>query len=417
MKCSRMFCFVLALLMLCLPCAYGVEGQIFSYVPLEGVTCVMQEDAATLTAPEGLEAMYAFFQKNDPNATVCIFRMPNGRALVSVGCTELATDTTTEDLYILRDLIADGLEKNMEGTLVVQEGFRREQFCNQEAMVLDATLKGDNMGISAQAVLFCRGRDLIEVWTVRPSSLSYVFNADAKAELDSDLACLELLLQDFDFGDGLYEKEPDAPAPESSLPTLTMEEAETSLPHMTITADDGTFRVNAPLDTIVIHAGTDADTVARARALFAERTGGGECFDLWYQDVVEQQCWLLVSREYGLGMHITVDQSITYPMTAAEMAQLEEPVMDTLQDMYDYAALGDETVAITLDGKEHVWFTYQVGKGGMELLTYVLTAADGTGIYEADIYLCQNTDKDPDELSEMMILLMNSLDYLPETQL
>lgn len=418
MKCSRLICLFLALLLAWLPCAVAEEGSMFSYLPLEGVTCVMQGETADLPAPEGLEPLYAFFGRQDPNATVCIFRMPNGRVLASVSCTELAEPVTIDELYALREQIADGLADAMAGELVVQQGFRREEVCGQPAMVLDAVLKGDgSTGYTAKATLFCRGSDLFEIWTAHPSALSYVFAPDADKELKSDLAALEALLDGFDFGDPYTEGDAQTEPAQPAVEQLQLEPADTALPHMTITADDGTFRIDAPLDTAVIHAGTDADTVARTRALFAERTGGGECFDEWYKDVAEENCWLLVSREYGLAVQITTDESVGFRMSSAQLAQLEEPVLEAIQERFDYASVGDETAAIQLDGKDHVWFTYKIGKGGMELLTYVLTAADGTGMYEMDIYLCCENDKSSDELSEMVILMMNSLDYLPDAQL
>lgn len=388
----------------------------FSYLPVEGVTAAMLEDLDPAAAPAGLEGLYALFADAREDATVCLFRMPNGRALLSVSCVEADSRLTTDLLWLNREGIAEGLLESMGEQIAVAPEFRKETLCGFETLTADIPLRTeDGATLTTRAWLFCREGDLLEIWAAYPSQLTYVFDQTADKELKADLAALEEVLEGLSFGDPYTEKEPGAAQSSGSLDVMELEPVNTALPHVTITADDGTFRIDAPLDTMVIHAGTDAATVARARALFAERTGGGECFDLWYEDAVEDNCWLLLSREYGIAAQISVDTSMGYQMPLEELAALEEPIMDAIRQRFDYADIADETAAIRLDGKDHIWFTYQIGKGGMDLLTYVLPAADGTGLYELDLYLCSENEKSSGELSDMVILLMNSLDYLPDT--
>jgi hypothetical protein len=408
-------CLLLALLFL-VPAAHAQEEHMFSYLPVKDVAASMLADFDPAAAPAGLEGLYALFADARTDASVYVFRMPNGRALLSVSCMEADEQLTTEVLWANRKSIAAGLLRSMEGQIAAEPEFRREELCGVETLTANIPLRTeDGTTLTTQAWLFCRGGDLLEIWTAHPSQLTYVFDQTADKELKSDLDALKLQLEGLDFGGPHAGAAPEAPQTESGLELMELEEADTTLPHMTITADDGTFRIAAPLDTMVIHAGTDAATAARARALFAERTGGGECFDLWYEEAVTENCWLLLSREYGIAAQISMNTSLTHAPLLSQLAALEKPIMHAMQESFDQVALADETVAIRLDGMEHIWFTYKLEKSGMELLTYVFTAADGTGLYELDIYLCCENDKSTDELSDMVILLMNSLDYLPET--
>lgn len=377
----------------------------FSYLPVEGVTAALLEDFEP-DAPAGLEGLYALFADARKDATVCLFRMPNGRALLSVSCVEVGDELTTDVLWLNRESIATGLQRSMEDHIATEPEFRKEELCGFEALTADIPLRmEDGTTLTTRAWLFCRGGDLMELWAAHPSQLTYVFDQAADKELKSDCAALEEVLQGLNF---------EVSTEEESEP-LTLEEPETQLPHMTITADNGMFRMDAPLDAMVIHSGTDAATVARARTLFGERTGGGECFDLWYQEVQELGCWLVVSREYGLAVQVLAAQGEPYNrLDLNTLKTMEAPILAAIREKYGAAEVADAAATVMLDGMEHVWFTYAIEHSGMELLTYVLSAADGTALYEMDIYLSTDTTKDSDELSQMILQMMDSLDYLPD---
>lgn len=383
----------LLILMLLLPCACA-EEHMFSFLPQEGVEQRMLGDGTQFEVPAGLDALYRLFSHGDASASVCIFRMPNGRALVSVSCMPLPKAATTEELYAAKDEIATGLAVSMGETLSAPPQFRLEDFCGLQAMAADLVLQGDNnMPLTAKSLLFCRGNELVEVWWAHPGKLAYAFDPKAEKELTADLKTLQKLVDSF-----LFE---------------TSEFA--SIPHMNITADNGLFRISAPLDTIVINAGTDSDTVARALARFSELPGGSECFNLWYEDVLKNDSWLLLSPEYGLGAQISVATDENYQgLTLDDFDGLDIRILNgRLKGRYRQAQVSAEAERVLLDGMEHCWFTYDLEHAGMEMLSYIFCAvADGTA-YELDIYLATNTGKDSEELSNAVLLLMDTLDYLP----
>ncbi len=430
MKHHRFLALVTALLLMWLPCAHATV-HIASYQATEDMTICNLSDAASLTAPEGLEELYSLVATGNPEATVHIFQMPAGMALVSISCLETKAEGSTESLYDQRDAIATGLQASLGDALPLTPAFRLEERYGQQALVTDLTLYLPDSQIQAEAkvAVFYRGVDLIEVWAIHPGLITYLFDNDATALLKSDLDAMNGLLESLDFTVPETDDEPTAAPATNVLEDLFHQDEPTDvpaddngdsdddadLPHMTITADDGTFRMDVPLDTVIIHAGSDQATVERGRSQFADVTGGETCFDLWYQDVVEQNCWLLISREYGVAAQVFVDEAGQMAgMSAQQLNQLEQPILEMMQGMYDSAEVMDEATTADVDGMEHAWLTYLLTEGDMNLLTYVLASADDTTLYELDLYIYTEEDTDADAVSQTVLMMLNSLDYLPD---
>lgn len=443
MKHTRIFALLTAILLLALPFAGAAAiDHIVYYADIEGmVTCTLAQ-AGELEAPAGLEEMYAQFAEGNEKASVYVFRMPGGHALLSVSCMETGKEGSTEELYARKDALAAGLTAAYADSLPLSPAFELKEMYGQQAVTAEMTLypAGEGAQLEATVALFYRGQDLIEVWTMHPSLISYLFSTEGTETLRADLAALEELEASLDFTvpeDGGAAGEPTA-APAEDMPVSALDllnsmlgvetpqppaepapevtpEPEQELPRMTITADDGKFRIDAPLDTMVIHPGSDENTVARARMLFADVEGGEEVFDVWYEDVKSEDCWLLVSREYGIAAQVFVTEAGNFAgATPQQIMTLEDSILGLMQERYQEAAVGDEATTCTIDGKEHAWLTYQLGTGEMDLLTYVLAAADEEWLYELDLYLLINENTDVDGLSQMTIRMMETLDYLPD---
>ena len=447
MKHTRIFALLTAILLLALPCATAATNHVVYYSPVEGMKVCTLEEAGDLVVPAGLEEMYALFAEGNEKASVYVFQMPSGQALLSVSCLETGAEGSTEELYAKKDALAAGLTAAFADSLPLAPEFEMKEMYGFEAVTAEMTLypSEESAQLEARVTLFYRGEDLIEVWTMHPGAISYLFSGQGMEDLKADLAALEQLEASLDFSlpedepAGLIDDDPaqtadpaaaDKPASALDLlnsalgittaepePAVTPEPAAdpAELPRMTITADDGSFRIEAPLDTMVIHQGSDENTVARARMLFADVTGGGETFDIWYQDVKEEGCWLLISREYQIAAQIFVSEAGNFAgATAAQLCTLEEPILQLMQERYEEAEVADEATTCELDGKEHAWLTYALKEGDMELLTYVLAAADQNWLYEMDLYLYITEDTDVDAISSMTIRMMETLDYLPD---
>lgn len=415
-----MLALFIAVLMMLAPMAQATNHIAYFHKP-EGAEMYAIDELGNAVVPDGLQALYDLFAQGNPEATVYIFRMPGGQALLSISCLETDAEGSTEALYEQRDALAQGLMKSLDGMMLTAPAFELGEMYGQQAITAPVTLyvpltEESQIQVEGQITAFYRGSDLMEVWTAYPGKVNYLFDEEATAALQSDLDALAAFESTIDFT--LPEEEEGGAEAlldflqEEDTPTIAQPE---TLPHMTVTAEDGSFRMDVPLDTMVIHAGSDENTVARARALFADIKGGEECFDLWYEELEALNSWLLLSREYGVVAQVYVNDAGSFlGMSAQDMLMMEQPVLEMMKQQYDRASVADESSVVELDGMEHAWLSYDLNKGDMSLLTFVLAAVDEINLYELDIYAVVNEKTDEDALIDVIMMMMNSLDYLPE---
>lgn len=427
---NRLLALLTAALLLVAPLAQATDHIAYFHQP-EGVEMFALAEMGAAAAPKGLEDLYALFAQGNPASTVYVFRMPNGRALLSISCLETDSPGTTEALYEQRQALATGLQGSMTDVMAAAPEFQLEEIYGQQALVARMSLQLTSGTADAQVAVFYRGSDLLEVWTAYPSASRYLFDQEAAQELKGDLAELEALEASLDFSlpeDGqASSQEPAANTdanPLSSMLDIINGKQDASIaqpsetPYMSVTANDGLFSIKVPLDTVLVHPGSDEASIARARKLFADIAGGEECFDLWWQDLLDVNGWLLISREYGVAAQVFVSEAGNFAGASAQkLAELEQPILLMMQDSYDSARVADEASTVEIDGKEHAWLTYDLYKGDMSMLTFVLAAADDTYLYEMDVYTLINEASDQDALIEIITMMLESLDYLPEMAL
>lgn len=408
MKHNRLLALFIAVLLMLAPMAQATSHIAYFHQP-DGVERYALEEMSNAAVPQGLEEMYTLFAMGNPEATVYVFRMPEGQALLSISCLETGAEGSTEALAEQKERIAEGLAAQLEGVLAAVPELTLEEIYGQQALVTQMSLHAGEMVLDAKAAVFYRGADLIEVWTVAPNQSQYLFDEAAAAQLKSDLACLAEMEASLDFA-----------LPEETASTIVDALQDGSgeqeeRPRMTVTADDGTFRMDVPLDTVVLHSASDENTVARTREQFADVEGGQDCFDLWLEEIREVKGWLLISRETGVAAQVYVNPAESFAgMTAEQLCMLEQPVLEMMKQDYDSAAVADESSVAELDGLEHAWLSYSLDKGDMHLLTFVLAAADQDYLYEIDIYVGLDENSDDDTLTEIVLMMLESLDYLPE---
>lgn len=407
MKCSRFFLLVLALLLFTVLPAAGEEAYMFSCVPIDGVEVVPLAEFSAEGAPAGLEGLYGLFGEADPGCSVYMFRMPAGRVLASLSCMPLEGDPSATLLHGHRQQLREGLALALDVKPELIEEFRLDELNGYEALKTTVMLRPDDaVTLTLQAYLIPVNGCLMELWTAGPSPLSYVFDQTANNELKADNAALTTLLDSLAF---------EAEEQGAFLP-MPDKDAMVELPHIVIADDAGIFRISAPLDTIAIHKGTDADTVARARMLAAESEGGGECFDVIYQNTLDSDCWMLYSREYGLTLQVhAVNDSQFKGVSNQAMLLTADSLLGTLQEQFESVVMIDEVFPYDLDGIEHLWFSYSIEHKGMALLTYVICAGDGQGqLYEVDVYIDIERNPDRETVVENMMMMLESVDYYPD---
>ena len=422
---NRYMALLIAVLLAFAPLAQATS-HIAYFHQAEGVEMYALAEMDAAAAPDGLDDLYALFAQGNPEATVYVFRMPNGRALLSISCLETEADVT-ETLYEKREALAVGLQGSMVDVLAASPQFQLEEIYGQQALVAPMSLQLQNGTVDAQVAVFYRGGDLLEVWTAYPNASRYLFDPTAAQELKDDLAELEALEASLDFSLPQEAQEPVLDAENDAFSSVldlinSQKEASVAQPegtaYMAVTSNDGLFSMKVPLDTMLIHSGSDEATIARARKLFADIKGGEECFDLWMKDLEDVTGWLLISREYGVVAQVFVSEAGDFANMSAQMLmQLEKPILQMMQESYDNAVVGDGATIVEIDGKEHAGLTYDMYKGDMNLLTFVLAAADETYLYELDVYALINEAFDQEALTEIITMMLESLDYLPQTEL
>ena len=420
MKHNRLLALITAALLFLAPMAHATD-HIAYFHQAEGIERYALSEMAGAEVPEGLEVLYGLFSEGNPEATVYVFRMPNGQALLSISCMEMNETMTAQELYEQRELLGKSLMDDMDGMMAVAPRFESTQKYGFECIAAPYTLytpgePEEQLQLEGRVAVFFRGNDLIEVWTGYPGLANYLFDQEATGLLQSDLKALEEFEASLDFS---LPQEADDPIPDAFASFLQDKDepaaVEEQVPHMTVTADDGSFRMDVPLDTMIVHAGSDENTVARARALFADVKGGEECFDLWYQDVQSLNCWLLISREHRVAAQVYVNEVGSFKgMTAEDMLMLEQPVLEMMQQQYDHAEVSDESCVTEIAGKEHSMMTYSLDKGDMHLLTFVMAAVDEVNLYEMDVYAVIDEATDTEALIETVTMMLETLEYLPE---
>ena len=204
---KRWFALLLAGLLMVAPAVLAEEedGAGFgTFFQPEGVELCEVEEAASLSVPDGLSGLYALMQECNPFASAYVFRMPKGRALMSVACTTTGEPKTALELLeswpqILNALQSEGKSLTIENTYPRVETLYDRQTLHVQA-VLEAA---DNSGLRVRldGVAFYQGDDLIELWQAWPEVTTYQLMPLALRELRDDLATLKELTDSFQFQD------------------------------------------------------------------------------------------------------------------------------------------------------------------------------------------------------------------------
>lgn len=447
MKRTRLLALVMAVLFAWLPCAHAQSNHLAYFDEIENMNVVMLEEADRLTAPKELEGMYALFAQGNPDATVYLFQMPNGRAMLSLSCLETAGGDV-EPLLEQADELSLRLTEDLGDALLQAPQFELAQRFDHTALTLDTLLSvpdGESTRmLEGHAIVFYRGSDLIELWAVYPKESGYLFDQDARSELKADVAALKQLVESLDFSleeegaqgdeqsslsttdlDSMVAAEVNESVQEESTQLVTevllegeAKEDDWAVPHRLVMAEDGTFFIMAPADVVVLGPSSTVAEVDAIRQQLAAYEGGEKVFDLWYKDVTDENSYLLISMEQMVAAQVFVSDAGYFAGLPAEgFLELEQPILEMMQEQYDDAKVCDDPIIADVDGLRHGWMTYALNMGELNLLTYVLAAADEDHLYEIDVYAMLFPDTDAEAVTETVLMLLETLDYLPQQQI
>lgn len=382
------------LLMLCLLPQAGAETFAAYQLPQGSQACYIT-DSGSLEPPEGLEPMYALMSTAAARTDVYLMRMPHGRALVSVGCSQIANPLTAEELLERWPRIAQNIGREAAwvnddpscASVKNRYGFDLLQIHTSLTLSAEETLY-----LRAEGFAFCRGNELLEVWAVYPEEPVYLYNETAAQELKQDREALEAFLNSLDF----------------SAQGEAIETAAYADP-------DGRFVMQRIRDSVVITGKTPMDEVSAARERFvaANEEGAANVFDQMMIEVYENQVTLILTADMKGAVQVFCSREEEFAGATPQMLQkLAEPIRQSLADRYGIAiALGADGLT-TISQREHAFLGYWLRSGECDVQLDVLGCVIGEDwLCEVDIYI---VDGDQELRSKLHSLVAQTLCYLVE---
>ena len=394
--------FFAALLALCLLCgsalAEGVSSApIATYTLPRGAEAVHLWESGVWDIPEGLEEMYRLMQTAELYGDVYLVRMPYGRAMVSVSCMRPDNLRTAEELKALWPQIAQGIAQEGVSVNADESCATVETLYGFEALHIQTTIglgePGTGMQLDAEGMAFMRGEELLEVWAVAPVEGSYT-DAQTAEELAADRTDMGAFMQSLSFTD---------------LESMAVK----GVPY---TDPDGRFALVLPTGCTVITRSSTQEEVDKARQTYLDAHGEGAetFFDEYMTDVTEQHVTLVISEDQQLVAQFFASQEENFrDITADQLAQLAQPIQQTLSEKFDAALLLSAEEQSVISGKRHAWLGYWLRAGEMDVQLDVLAAVlDNAWLYEVDLYTHGN---DQQQRSLWYTLITQTMQYTPLT--
>ena len=394
--------FFAALLALCLLCgsalAEGVSSApIATYTLPRGAEAVHLWESGVWDIPEGLEEMYRLMQTAELYGDVYLVRMPYGRAMVSVSCMRPDNLRTAEELKALWPQIAQGIAQEGVSVNADESCATVETLYGFEALHIQTTIglgePGTGVQLDAEGMAFMRGEELLEVWAVAPVEGSYT-DAQTAEELAADRTDMGAFMQSLSFTD---------------LESMAVK----GVPYMD---PDGRFALVLPTGCTVITRSSTQEEVDKARQTYLDAHGEGAetFFDEYMTDVTEQHVTLVISEDHQLVAQFFASQEENFrDITADQLAQLAQPIQQTLSEKFDAALLLSAEEQSVISGKRHAWLGYWLRAGEMDVQLDVLAAVlDNAWLYEVDLYTHGN---DQQQRSLWYTLITQTMQYTPLT--
>ena len=373
------------MMILCMTAALG-EGSIATYELPPGAEVRYISEASDFAVPEGLEPMYALMQNASPYGDIYLVRMKNGQALVSVGCSITANPRTAEELHARWGQIAQKIALETDSVNMDPSCAAVEHLYGFDMLHIRTDMTAGGVKLEAEAFAFCRGQEIIEVWAVHPAS----GEGGPSAQLQSDLDDLAYFLQSLNF---------------SGNPPPTFEGDY-------YTAPDGRFRIGIPEGGAVITSQTSAEEAADVRSRFAaaNEDGADHAFDQLMQDVIEQDCLLLLTADMKGAVQVYCKQDPDFAgVTSEQLLYLGEPVQTSLQERFGHALLLAAQKDVRLAGQNHSLLGYWVRSGECNFQLDVAACVIGEDwLCEVDIL---TVDADTDVRAELHTLVGLTLQY------
>lgn len=395
----KRFWALLAALVLMLGCAQAQEvssSPIATYTLPHGAEALHLWDSGAWEAPAGLEGMYYLMQTAEMYGDVYLVRMPHGRAMVSVSCMQPDNYYTAEELLGLWPQIAQNIAK--EGVTVDASDAcaSLETLYGFDALHIRTEIAigewSSGLELNAEGIAFPRGDELLEVWTVAPVQDTYPADDPAAAELEEDIAAMDVFMQSLSFTD---------------LESMAVE----GVPYVD---PDGRFALVIPAGSTIItpHSTQEEITAARESYLAAHENGAEAFFDEYITDVITQNVTLLIAKDQSVAAEIFASQEEDFrDGTADQLAALAQPIQQSLAEKFDAALPLNVEERAVISGEKHAWLNYWLRSGEADVQLDVLAAVlDDAWLYEVDLF---SHDGDQEQRMLWYTFITQTMRYTP----
>lgn len=297
---KKMMLLILSLLMLfaCFSAVAEDETQLVSFYLPEGAEYTTLPNTE-LTAPSGLESMYELMGDANNLSDTYLFRMKNGRVLVSVASTYIYTTGTAEMLMEGWPLIAESIGRGVQYINADESCVKVENRYGFDTMRIDTDIavgQEDVTMLTASCNTFFREEELIEVWAVMPSDSTYLYDGDAAAELQSDMKAAEIFLDSLTFSNEV----------QSGIQTVGVAGGAP----VTYLANDGSYQLDVPAGCYLVNADTSNEALQMIRWEFTSAYGatGARLFDRWYSDIAFGASTLFLTPDLSSAIVVSMDE-------------------------------------------------------------------------------------------------------------
>ena len=366
---KRLLALLFCLLILA-PSALAQEGSFATYQLPQGAQACYFTEAREFDVPEGLEPMYNLMQHATMLGDLYLMRMPNGRAMASVGCSPMEQALSAEELLALWPEIALNLVRECAWVNDDPSCAAVENCYGIDMLHISTQLSvGDTttLLLDAEAFAFCQDGGMIEIWAVKPAQPVYLYDEQAAKELEEDEQALAFFLSSLDFS--------------GQIPSIQSED---------YTDPKGRFAMQILTGSTVITADTPITDISAARERFVEANAAGadNAFDQMMTDVYEQQVTLILTPDMKGAMQIFCSQENDFADATPEMlAMLAEPIRKSLNERFGLAVTLAPDERATVSRLEHARMCYWLRSGECNLQLDVLACVTAGGwLCEVDLF-------------------------------
>lgn len=342
---------------------------------------------ADFDIPQGMEPAYALMQNASLRGDIYLLRMQNGYGLASVSCRDVGRALSAQDLLDRWPQIAQALS----GEAVLGEGAQAliDQRFDTEVLHIQAVLgAGDAASpllLDAEAFAFSRGTELIEVWTLCPSSTG-------DTAIESDRADLAVFLESLSFpGDDTHVLQ--------------------GLPYQD---ERGFFGMMIPPNSVVIAPSTGESDVqaARARYLQANAEGAEVFFDSWMEDIQTLHSTLILMPDMNGAVLITASEAGNFAGWSADrLLSIVPALTQSIAGRYEVALPLGAQAEEWVSGRRHALMGFWLREGETDMQLDILACATEEGwLYEADLFTLSG---DQDLRAYLHTFVAQTLEYFP----